>query len=84
MQVTTSEIGKFTLQENINFLKESWTFKEIDSFLEDVENLITELKEGRYKKYPKFSKNIHSVLIGNRHVRVFFRIDKNQITLEMS
>ena len=81
MQVVFSKIAEKTLEENLQFLVQMWTEKEMSVFLTDIENFVKNLKEGLYKQYPKFSKNTYSVLIGKRHVRVFFRVEKNLITI---
>ncbi len=81
MEITTSKIGKQTLKESIEFLEKIWSSKEVDLFLQDVENVIFELKNNRHLKYPKFYKNIRSVLIAKRHVRMFFKVEKAQITI---
>ena len=39
MQVEFTELAKITLKKNIEFLKTVWTDKEVEEFLDDVENL---------------------------------------------
>lgn len=79
MQIDISEIGKLTLKENIDFLKFLWSNKEMTVFLEDVENLISNLKNGQFSQYQKYSCNINSALIGKKHVRVYFKKENENL-----
>lgn len=73
MQVEFSEIAKRTLLENIEFLKNVWTHREIVIFLEDVKRITNDLENGKYLQFQNSSQKTKSVLIGKKHVRMFFR-----------
>lgn len=73
MQVEFSKIAEQTLIENVEFLKKVWTNREIVIFLEDLKNIVNNLEDGKYQQFQKSIKNTRSVLIGKKHVRMFFR-----------
>ncbi|REC42965.1 MULTISPECIES: hypothetical protein [unclassified Chryseobacterium] len=73
MQVEFSKIAEQTLIENVEFLKKIWTNREIVIFLEDLKNIVNNLEDGKYQQFQKSIKNTRSVLIGKKHVRMFFR-----------
>ncbi|MGC4130307.1 MAG: hypothetical protein QM564_12290 [Bergeyella sp.] len=79
MQVEYSEIAKFSLKENIDFLKRVWTDREADILLNDISVVLENLKSGNFHQYQKEYKNIRSALIGKRHIRMFFREEKEKI-----
>ena len=79
MQVEFTELAKITLKKNIEFLKTVWTDKEVEEFLDDVENLTLTLKEGKFLMFQKYSKNKRSALIGRKHVRVYFKIENESL-----
>ncbi len=54
MQVEFTELAKITLKKNIEFLKTVWTDKEVEEFLDDVENLTLTLKEGKFLMFQKY------------------------------
>ena len=72
MQVRYSKIAKSSLKQNIEFLKNLWTPLEVNVFLKDVETVLENLKKGNIKNYKIENENIHSVLIGKRHVKIVF------------
>lgn len=73
MQVKFSEIAKKTLTENIEFLRKIWTNREIIIFLEDVKRITNDLENGKYSQFQNSFQKTKSVLIGKKHVRMFFR-----------
>ncbi|MEC5173393.1 hypothetical protein [Chryseobacterium nepalense] len=73
MQVEFSEIAKKTLAENIEFLKKVWTNREIVIFLEDVKKITDDLENGKYSQFQSSFQKTRSVLIGKKHVRMFFQ-----------
>lgn len=73
MQVEFSKIAKQTLVENIEFLRKVWTNREIVIFLEDVKRITNDLENGKYFQFQNSSQKTKSVLIGKKHVRMFFR-----------
>jgi len=75
MQVELSKIAKQTLREEIEFLETTWSNKEIVAFLHDIKRVSAVLKEGHFKRYPIYSRDIRSALIGKKHVRMFFRME---------
>ena len=79
MQIIYSEIAKITLKENIEFLKLLWTPKEVDIFLSDVENVLKNLNDGNFKIYKIEKKNVRSVLIGRKHVKMYFRKESKDL-----
>ncbi|MBD3906837.1 hypothetical protein NAL32_19545 [Chryseobacterium sp. Ch-15] len=82
MQIELSKIAKESLTEQIEFLEKIWTHREIVIFLEDVKKVSYDLKNGRFKHYQKYSRDIRSALIGKKHVRMFFRKEsKNKIII---
>lgn len=73
MQVEFSEIARKNLSENIQFLRKLWTNRKIVIFLEDVKKVTNDLEDGKYLQFQKSTRNTRSVLIGKKHVRMFFR-----------
>lgn len=80
MQVEFSKIAKQTLSENILFLKKVWTNREVSIFLKDVKTVINDLENGKYNQFQNSFYKTKSVLIGKKHVRMYFRKEhENQI-----
>ncbi|GAA4149959.1 hypothetical protein GCM10022217_02490 [Chryseobacterium ginsenosidimutans] len=79
MQVEFSKIAKQTLLENIEFLKRVWTNREIIIFLEDIKKITNDLENGKYLQFQNSSQKTRSVLIGKKHVRMFFRKENDSI-----
>lgn len=80
MQVEFSEIAKRTLADNIQFLRKTWTNKEVVNFLQDVKRITIELENGNYNQFQNSLHFTKSTLIGKKHVRMYFRIEnENQI-----
>lgn len=77
MQIEFSEIAKQTLGDQIAFLEAIWTNKEIVSFLEDVRKVSDDLLKGKFNLHQKYSRDIRSALIGKKHIRMFFRKEKD-------
>ncbi|MCD1118583.1 hypothetical protein [Chryseobacterium turcicum] len=50
-----------------------WTNREVVIFLEEIRKVSGNLKNGKFKLYQKYSKDIRSALIGKKHVRMYFR-----------
>jgi len=73
MQIEFSEIARKTLAENIEFLEKVWTNREIVIFLEDVKKITDDLENGKYLQFQPSIKSTRSVLIGKKHVRMFFK-----------
>lgn len=73
MQVEFSKIAKQTLAENIQFLRKLWTNREVSVFLEDVKRVTNDLENGKYGQFQNSSHFTKSVLIGKKHVRMYFR-----------
>jgi len=80
MQIEISKIAKESLGEQIEFLEKIWSNREIVIFLEDVIKVTSDLKEGKFNLYQKYSNDIRSALIGKKHVRMFFR-KENEIKI---
>lgn len=79
MQVEFSEIARKTLDENIQFLRKIWTSREIVNFLQDVKRITNDLENGHYSQFQNSADDsIKSVLIGKKHVRMFFRKENEQ------
>lgn len=78
MQVEFSKIARETLSDHIAFLEITWTYREIRIFLEDVQRIVTDLEKGHYQQFQKSTKNTRSVLIGKKHVRMFFRTEAQE------
>ncbi|CAD7809737.1 hypothetical protein CHRY9390_02059 [Chryseobacterium aquaeductus] len=81
MQVEFSKIARQTLHENIEFLNKIWTNREIVIFLEDVKAVANNLEDGKYEQFQKSVRNTRSVLIGKKHVRMFFRKEETKIII---
>lgn len=79
MQVRYSKIAKSSLKQNIEFLKNLWSPLEVNVFLKDVETVLENLKKGNIKNYKIEKENIHSVLIGKRHVKMYFRKESDEL-----
>lgn len=73
MQVEFSEIARKTLAENIEFLRKTWTNREITIFLNDVKKITNDLENGKYLQFRSSFLKTKSVLIGKKHIRMFFR-----------
>ena len=79
MQVEFSEIAKKTLTENIEFLRKVWTNREIVIFLEDVKRITDELENRNYSQFQNSFQKTKSVLIGKKHIRMFFRQENDTL-----
>lgn len=80
MQVEFSEIARKTLAENVQFLRKLWTNREVVYFLEDVKRITNDLENGRYAQFQNSLHFTKSVLIGKKHIRMYFRKEnENQI-----
>lgn len=79
MQVEFSEIARQTLLENIEFLNKIWTRREIVFFLNDVKRITDDLENGKYLQFENSSRKTKSVLIGKKHVRMFFRKENEDL-----
>jgi len=73
MQIEFSEIARKTLAENIQFLRKLWTNREVANFLEDVKKITNDLENGKYAQFQNSLQFTKSVLIGKKHVRMYFR-----------
>lgn len=78
MQVKFSKIAKQTLKENMEFLTQTWTNREIANLLMDVKKVTEDLEEGKYRQYQKSVQKTRSALIGKKHIRMFFRIENEE------
>lgn len=81
MRVVFSKIAEFTRDRIIEFLADQWTQTEIEIFLDDIEILKKNLEEEKFLMYQFYSRNIRSALIGQKHVRVYFKKQKNEINV---
>lgn len=54
MQIEFSEVAKKTLREQIIFLENTWSNREIVIFLQDIRKVSDDLKNGRFKLYQKY------------------------------
>ncbi|SEM16846.1 hypothetical protein SAMN05421856_101512 [Chryseobacterium taichungense] len=79
MQVEFSEIAKQTLRDQIIFLENIWSNREIVLFLGDIRKVSDNLKKGNFNLYQRYSHNVHSALIGKKHVRMFFRKENDHL-----
>lgn len=79
MQVEFSEIAKQTLAENIEFLSKMWTRREVIIFLNDVKRITDDLENGKYLQFESSSRKTKSVLIGKKHIRMFFRKENDDL-----
>ncbi|MCJ8155164.1 hypothetical protein MKJ01_15455 [Chryseobacterium sp. SSA4.19] len=79
MQVEFSEIARQTLAENIEFLSKVWTRREVTVFLYDVKRITEDLENGKYLQFENSSRKTKSVLIGKKHVRMFFRKENDNL-----
>ncbi|WP_294302350.1 hypothetical protein [uncultured Chryseobacterium sp.] len=79
MQVEFSEIARRTLVENIEFLSKIWTRREVIIFLNDVKRITDDLENGKYLQFENSSRKTKSVLIGKKHVRMFFRKENEDL-----
>lgn len=75
MRVIFSKIADFSYEEIQEFVAEHWTEKEIEVFVNETKYVVKSLKEGKFLMYQQYSGNIRLALIGNNHVRMFFRKD---------
>ncbi|MEC3875750.1 hypothetical protein [Chryseobacterium salviniae] len=75
MRIIFSKVANESYENILEFLSQTWTEKEIGVFIDEAEKVIDKLKEGKFRLYQKYSKDIRSVLIGKKHVRMFFRKD---------
>lgn len=73
MQVEFSKIAKQTLKDNIEFLENTWSNREIVHLLIDIKKVTENLESGHYKQYQKSVRKTRSALIGKKHIRMFFR-----------
>lgn len=79
MEIKYTEIAKQSLQENVDFLLKIWTIKEINTLLDDIQKVLTDLHDGKWKQFQKSPFKTRSALIGKKHIRMYFREDKDSI-----
>ena len=79
MRVIFSKIADLTYNENLEFVARLWTQKEVDVFVNDAEAVVQNLKNGNFKIYKIETKNIRSVLIGKKHVKMYFRQESKDL-----
>ncbi|MCI3938348.1 hypothetical protein MQX03_14180 [Chryseobacterium aahli] len=73
MRVIFTKVAYSSYESILEFLSQVWTEKEIGVFINDVEHIVTQLRDGKYQQFQKSIRNTRSVLIGKKHVRMFFR-----------
>ncbi|KQR91983.1 hypothetical protein ASG01_13365 [Chryseobacterium sp. Leaf180] len=82
MRVVFTKIAEISYGEILQFLSEVWTQREMNVFIDDVESIVTQLMEGKYRMFQKSQAGTRSALIGKKHVRMFFRKEnENQINV---
>lgn len=66
--------AEFTFNNNIEYLSQKWTSKEIIRFLDRVEKVISLLEQNPFL-YPKYNQggNIYKCIV-NEHIAIFFKI----------
>lgn len=79
MRVVFTEIAEETHEGIIEFLSFQWTEREINIFLNDVDDLLKNLETGKFLQYQEYSDDIRSALIGKKHVRVYFRKENKNL-----
>jgi len=73
MRIIFSKVASRSYENILEFLSQTWTEKEIGIFIDEAEKITNQLKEGKFRLFQKYSKDIRSALIGKKHVRMFFR-----------
>ena len=82
-EIIWSDSAKISFEQIINYLKKNWTKKEIDTFLNRTEEVLSTLK--RYPEMCRSSlkkKNVRIALL-NKHTQMFyyFKPSKKQIVI---
>ena len=73
MRVIFTKVAISSYEGILEFLSEVWTEKEIGVFINDVEHIVNQLRDGKYMMFLNSNHKTRSVLIGKKHVRMFFR-----------
>lgn len=73
MRIIFSKIANRSYEDVIEFLSYNWTEREIDIFIDDAQQIIDQLKAGKFRQFQRYSSDIRSALIGKKHIRMFFR-----------
>lgn len=81
MRVIFTEVADRSFGDIQNFLRQLWTQREMETFVNDTEKVVQRLKLGQYKHFQKSKFNTRSAHIGKRHVRMYFRKSGDTITV---
>lgn len=82
MRVIFTKVAISSYEGILEFLSEVWTEKEIGVFINDVEDIVNQLRDGKYTMFLKSNHKTRSALIGKKHVRMFFR-KENEIQIKV-
>lgn len=82
MRVIFTKVAISSYEGILEFLSEVWTEKEIGVFINDVEHIVNQLRDGKYTMFVKSNHKTGSVLIGKKHIRMFFR-KENEIQIKV-
>lgn len=55
------------------------TRRDVTAFLNDVKRITNDLEKGKYLQFENSSRKTKSVLIGKKHVRMFFRKENDDL-----
>lgn len=75
-----SEPAKIDYWNNIEYLEKEWTLKEVDSFMEKVDELIDLLTKNNVTFQPTLYKNTFQVPV-LKQITLYYSIENNKIEL---
>lgn len=80
-KIKTTSVATKSFQQNINYLKENWTIKEVKHFIKKTDSIISLLKVSP-KTFQKWEHNssIRKVLVV-KQVTLFYRIKETKVDI---
>jgi len=79
MEIVWTNNALNSLDKNIDYLKKKWSYKDIDNFLQIVDEKITLLKQNpEIGTICEFKPTLRRLVI-TKHITLFYEIDTNNI-----
>jgi ParE toxin of type II toxin-antitoxin system, parDE len=77
IEVSWSDEAVKTFQENINYLQEEWSDKEVIRFIQQTENIIIRLKKFPQSYLPGYKNKKYRKARLNKYIAIFYSYNKS-------
>jgi len=77
IEVSWSDEAIRTFQENIDYLQENWSVKEVIRFIQQTENIITRVKKFPQSYPPGYKNKKYRKARLNKYIAVFYSYNKS-------